>query len=51
MMSPLTVEDQGLDVSAHWAELTGFVEAAAREGLPAHELERVLWQALLAAGS
>jgi hypothetical protein len=47
MMSPLTVEGKGLDLPTHWAELTGFVAAAARDGLPAHEMERGLWQALL----
>jgi hypothetical protein len=50
MMSPLTVEGKGLDVPAHLAELTRFVEAAARDGLPAHEMERGLWQALLRLG-
>ena len=50
MMSPLTVEGKRLDVPAHLAELTRFVEAAARDGLPAHEMERGLWQALLRLG-
>ena len=50
MMWPLTVEGKGLDVSAHWAELTRFVAAAARDGLPVHEMERGLWQALLRLG-
>jgi hypothetical protein len=50
MRSPLTVEGKPLDVAARWAELTGFVDAAARDGLPAHELERGLWQYLLLLG-
>ena len=43
-MTPLTVEGKPLDVAARLAELTGFVTDAARDGLPAHELERGLWQ-------
>jgi hypothetical protein len=50
MMSPLTVEGKPLDVAARLAELTGFVSDAARDGLPAHELERGLWQSLLQLG-
>ena len=50
MMSPLTVEGKPLDVAARLAELTGFVSDAARDGLPAHELERGLWQYLLRLG-
>ena len=50
MMSPLAAQGQGLDLSARLAELTGFVEAAARDGLPAHELERGLWPYLLRLG-
>ena len=49
-MTPLTVEGQPLDVAARLAELTGFVTDAARDGLPAHELERGLWQYLLRLG-
>ncbi|MFO1423580.1 MAG: ISKra4 family transposase [Candidatus Competibacteraceae bacterium] len=48
-MTPLDVEGKPLDVAARLAELTGFV-AAAREGLPAHELERSLWHHLLRLG-
>ena len=50
MMSPLPAQGKGLDRSARLAELTGFVEAAARDGLPAHELERGLWPYLLRLG-
>ena len=50
MMWPLAVEGKGLDVAAHLAELTRFVQGAAREGLPAHELERGLWRSLLQLG-
>ncbi|MGZ9057575.1 ISKra4 family transposase [Methylomagnum sp.] len=50
MMWPLDVEGKGLDVAARLAELTGFVAGAARDGLPAHELERGLWQSLLRLG-
>ena len=50
MMSPLTVEGQPLAVAARLAELTGFVSDAARDGLPAHELERGVWQYLLRLG-
>jgi hypothetical protein len=49
-MTPLTVEGKPLDVAARLAELTGFVTEAARDGLPAHELERGLWQYLLRLG-
>ena len=51
MMSPLTVEGKPLDVSARLAELIGFVAAAARDGLPAHELERGVWSQLLQLGT
>jgi hypothetical protein len=50
MMSPLTVEGKPLDVAARLAELTGVVEAAARDGLPAHVLEQSLWRHLLRLG-
>jgi hypothetical protein len=50
MMSPLTVEGKGLAIAAHLEELTGFVEAAARDGLPAHEVERGVWWRLLRLG-
>jgi len=50
MMSPLPAQGKGLDLSARLAEVTGFVEAAARDGLPAHEMERGLWQYLLRLG-
>ena len=50
MMSPLTVEGKPLDVAARVAELTGFVDAAARDGRPAHEMERGLWPYLLRLG-
>ncbi|HPE73192.1 MAG TPA: ISKra4 family transposase [Candidatus Competibacter sp.] len=50
MMWPLTTEGKGLDLSAHLAVLTGFVYDAARDGLPAHELERGLWSRLLRLG-
>ena len=50
MMSPLIVEGKPLDVAARLAELTGFVSDAARDGLPAHELERGLWPYLLRLG-
>ena len=50
MMWPLPVEGKLLDVAARVAQLTGFVSAAARDGLPAHELERGLWQSLLQLG-
>jgi len=49
-MTPLTVEGKPLDVAARLAELTGFVTDAACDGLPAHELERGLWQYLLRLG-
>ncbi len=49
-MTPLTVEGKPLDVAARLAELTGWVSAAARDGLPAHELERSVWQSLLQLG-
>ena len=44
------MEGKGLDLSARLAELTGFVAAAARDGLPAHELERGIWTRLLQLG-
>jgi hypothetical protein len=44
------VEGKPLDVAARLAELTGFVTDAARDGLPAHELERGLWRSLLQLG-
>ena len=50
MMSPLTVEGKPLDVAVRLAQLTGFVSDAARDGLPAHELERGLWHYLLRLG-
>jgi len=50
IMSPLTGEGKPLDVSARLTELTGLVEAAARDGLPAHELEHDLWSRLLQLG-
>ena len=49
-MTPLTGEGKPLDVSARLVELTGLVESAARDGLPAHELEHGLWQSLLRLG-
>ena len=49
-MTPLTGEGKPLDVSARLVALTGLVESAARDGLPAHELERGLWQSLLRLG-
>lgn len=50
MMSPLPVEDKTLELSAQLAELTSLVYAAARDGLPAHELERSVWSRLLRLG-
>jgi hypothetical protein len=50
MMSPLTVEGKGLAIAPRLAELTGFVEAAARDGLPTHEVERGVWSRLLRLG-
>jgi hypothetical protein len=50
MMWPLMTEGKGLDLSARLAELTGFVAVAARDGLPAHELERGIWTGLLQLG-
>ena len=50
MMSPLTVKGKELVLPARLAELTGFVYDAARDGLPAHELERGFWQHLLRLG-
>ena len=41
---------QGVGRAARLAEVTGLVETAARDGLPAHELERGLWQYLLRLG-
>jgi hypothetical protein len=50
MMWPLPAQGKGLEVAARLAELTGLVEAAARDGLPAHALERSLWHPLLRLG-
>jgi hypothetical protein len=50
IMSPLTGEGKPLNMSARLTELTGFVAAAARDGLPAHELEQGLWSRLLQLG-
>ena len=50
MMWPLPAQDKGLDVVARLAELTGVVEVAARDGLPAHVLEQSLWRHLLRLG-
>jgi len=50
MMRPLPVEGKLLDVAARVAQLTGFVTDAARDGLPAHEVERSLWRHLLQLG-
>ena len=50
IMSPLTVEGKPLDVAVRLAELTGFVSDVARDGLPAHALERGLWPYLLRLG-
>ncbi len=50
MMWPLSAQGKGLDVAAHLAELTGLVETAARDGLPAHVLEQSLWRHLLRLG-
>ena len=50
MMSPLTVEGKPFDVVARLTELTGLVEVAVRDGLPAHALERSLWHHLLQLG-
>jgi hypothetical protein len=50
MMWPLPAQGQGLDVAARLAELTGLVETAARDGLPAHVLEQSLWRQLLQLG-
>jgi hypothetical protein len=50
IMSPLTVEGKRLDVAHGLAELEELVHKAARDGLPAHELERGLWQSLLRLG-
>jgi hypothetical protein len=50
MMWPLPAPGKGLDVAARLAELTGVVEAAARDGLPAHVLEQSLWHHLLRLG-
>jgi len=49
-MSPLPVEGKLLNVAARLAELTEFVNTAARDGLQAHELERGLWHSLLRLG-
>jgi hypothetical protein len=50
MMWPLPAQGKGLDVAARLAELTGLVETAARDGLPAHVLEQSLWRQLLQLG-
>jgi hypothetical protein len=50
MLWPLPAQGKGLDVAARLAELTGVVEAAARDGLPAHILEQSLWHHLLRLG-
>ena len=50
ILSRLTEEGKWLDVSAGVLELTAFVEAAAREGRAAHELEQGLWSRLLQLG-
>ena len=50
MMWPLPAQGKGLDVAARLADLTGVVEAAARDGLPAHGLEQSLWRQLLRLG-
>ena len=47
MMWPLPVEGKLLDVAARVAQRTVFVTDAARDGLPAHEVERSLWRHLL----
>ena len=50
MMWPLPVEGKRLEVAARVAQLTRLVTDAARDGLPAHELERGLWHSLLRLG-
>ena len=50
MMWPLPAQGKELDVAVHLAELTGLVETAARDGLPAHVLEQSLWHPLLRLG-
>lgn len=50
ILSLLMEEGKWLEVSACVRELTGFVEAAARKELAAHELERGLWSRLLQLG-
>lgn len=50
IMSLLNGEGKLLDMSAQLTELTGLVEVAARDGRPAHELERDLWSRLLQLG-
>ena len=42
MMWPLMTEDERLALSRHWADLTGFVAAAAHDELPVHALEHGL---------
>ncbi len=42
MMWPLMTEDKRLALSRHWADLTGFVAAAAHDELPVHALEHGL---------
>jgi hypothetical protein len=50
MMWPLPVEGKPSDVAGRLAELEALVQEAARDGLPAHELERSLWRDLLRLG-
>jgi len=50
MMWPLNVEGKRSDVARRLAELEGLVQDAARDGRPAHELERGLWSSLLRLG-
>ncbi|MBL8253101.1 MAG: ISKra4 family transposase [Candidatus Competibacter sp.] len=50
MMWPLPVEGKPSDVARRLAELEGLVREAARDGLPAHEVERGLWSSLLRLG-
>ena len=46
MMWPLPAQGKGLDGAGRLAELTGGVETAARDDLPAHVLEQSLWRPL-----
>ncbi|MBK8755074.1 MAG: hypothetical protein IPL99_27135 [Candidatus Competibacteraceae bacterium] len=50
MMWPLPVEGKPSDVAGRLAELEALVQEVARDGLPAHELERSLWRDLLRLG-